>query len=159
MTLNYYHIDRDIEVGKRPRKLVKSAHSGASRTRWSSRNAREGSPVSPRTRTAKRRGRFRSSQREAYTVLKTGEPLRAVQAAIRRGLKRACRRRVASLFVGEESCAPRELPRRKQPGKGRATKRSVTPSALDAGAYSSPCARWEFSNVKRPIFTPPRMWM
>ena len=40
--------------------------------------------------------------------------------------------------------------------KGRATKRSVTPSA---GTYSSPCARWEFSNVKRPIFTPPRMWM
>lgn len=89
MTPNYYHINRDIEVGKRPRKLVKSAHSGASRTRWSSRNAREGSPVSPRTRTAKRRGRFRSSQREAYTVLKTGEPLRAVQAAIRRGLKKS----------------------------------------------------------------------
>ena len=29
MTLNYYHINRDIEVGKEPRKLVESARSGA----------------------------------------------------------------------------------------------------------------------------------
>ena len=41
MTPNYYHINRDIEVGKEPRKLVESARSRSGRASWQRQNARK----------------------------------------------------------------------------------------------------------------------
>ena len=41
MTPNYYHINRDIEAGKEPRKLVESARSRSGRASWQRQNARK----------------------------------------------------------------------------------------------------------------------